>query len=122
MAAFDSTGESRAILVSNPENVVENKCQCCDILKSELHKAKLDIISYVETINILLEKQFNFQVHERKSNGHWNEEKYVHPTSRGDTEKVSSGIGSNRSNLIHIIPTANKYEVLANLNDTSEAV
>ena len=31
-------------------------------------------------------------------------------------------MGSNRSNLIQIIPTANKYEVLGNLNDASEAM
>jgi hypothetical protein len=31
-------------------------------------------------------------------------------------------MGSNRSNLIQIIPTTNKYEVLGNLNDASEAM
>jgi hypothetical protein len=28
-------------LASNPGNIVVNTCQCCDILKSELHKANL---------------------------------------------------------------------------------
>ena len=28
------------VLASNPGNIVGNTCQCCDILKSELHKAK----------------------------------------------------------------------------------
>ena len=109
-------------LASNPGNIVENTCQSCDILKSELHKAKLDITSYEEIINILLEEQFSSQLKQRKSNGHWSEEEYVYPTSRGDTAKVSSGMGSNRSNLIQIIPTVNKYEVLTNLNNASEAM
>jgi hypothetical protein len=101
---------------------VENTCQCCDTLKSELQKAKLDITSYEEIINILLEEQLSSQLKQRKSNGQWSEEEYVYPTSRRDTAKVSSGIGSNRSNLLQIIPTVNKYEVRANLNDISEAM
>jgi hypothetical protein len=108
-------------LASNSGSIVENTCQCCDILKSELHKAKLDIISYEEIINILLEEQFSSKLKQRKTNGHLSEEEYFFPTSREDTAKVSSGIGSNISNLIQIIPTVNKYEVLANLNDASEA-
>jgi hypothetical protein len=75
-------------LASNPGNIVANTCQCCDILKSELHKAKLDITSYEEIMNILLEEQFSSQRKQRKSNGHWSEEEYVYPTSREDTAKV----------------------------------
>ena len=107
-------------LASNKGNIVENTCQCCDILKSELQKAKLDISSYEEIINILLEEQFSSQLKQRESIGQENEEEYVYPSFRKDTAKVSAGMGSNRSNLIQIIPTVNKYEVLANLNDVSE--
>ena len=109
-------------LASKPGNIVENTCQCCDKLKSEFHKAKLDITSYEEIINILLEELLSSQLKQRKKNGHLSEDEYVYPTSREDTAKVSSGIGSNRSNLIQIIPTVNKHEVLENLNDTSEAM
>jgi hypothetical protein len=52
-------------LASNPGNIVENTCQCCDLLKSEHHKAKLDIISYEEIINLLLEEQFSSQLKQR---------------------------------------------------------
>ena len=101
---------------------MENTCQCCDKLKSELHKAKMDITSYEEIINILLEELLSSQLKQKKKNGHLSEDEYVYPTSREDTAKVSSGIGSNRSNLIQIIPAVNKCEVLANLNDRSEAM
>jgi hypothetical protein len=86
-------------LASNPGSIVENTCQCCDILKSELHKAKLDITSYEEIINILLE-QFSSQLKQRKTNGHLSEEEFFYPTYRVDTAKVSSETGSNRNNLI----------------------
>ena len=70
-------------LASNPGNIVENTCQSCAILKSELQKAKLDITSYEEIINILIEEQFSAQLKQRKSNAHWSEEEYVYPRSRG---------------------------------------
>ena len=69
-------------LASNPGNIVENTChQSCAILKSELQKAKLDITSYEEIINILIEEQFSAQLKQRKSNAHWSEEEYVYPRS-----------------------------------------
>jgi hypothetical protein len=107
-------------LANNPGSIIENMCQCSDILKSELHKAKLDITLYEEIINMLLEEQFSSQLKQSETNGHLCEEKYFYPKSRVDTAKVSPGIGSNRSNLIQIIPAINKYEVLGNLNDATE--
>ena len=107
------------IIVSNLERNEENKCQCCDNLEAELHKAKQDILSYEEIIKILLEKQPNPQLKPMKACDHLTEEGSFYPVSRGSSNKASSQL---RNNLIQIIPTANKFGILANLNNVSETL
>ena len=107
------------IIVSNLERNEENKCQCCDNLKAELHKAKQDILSYEEIIKILLEKQPNPQLKPMKAGDHLTEKGSFYPVSRGGSNKASSQL---RNNLIQIIPAANKFGILANLNDVSETL
>jgi RNase H-fold protein (predicted Holliday junction resolvase) len=56
-----------------------------------------------------------------KARGHPSKEESFFPVSRGGSIKASSRVGIKRHNLIQVIPTTNKFEVLANLNDISEA-
>ena len=113
--------------VITPMNIVRNlerkegiKCQCCDKLKTEIHKAKLDITSYEEIIKILLEEQSSSQLKLMKADRHSSNEGSFHQVSRGSLIKTLSRLGNKRNNLIQIIPTANKFGVLANLNEVSE--
>ena len=113
--------------VITPMNIVSNldrkegiKCQCCDKLKTELHKVKLDIMSYEQIIKILLEEQSSSQLKLMKADRHSSNEGFFHQVSRGGLIKTSSRLGNKRNNLKQIIPTANKFGVLANLNEVSE--
>ena len=108
-------------IVSNLEGSEGNKCQCCDTLKAELHKARLDISSCKDIIKILLEEQSS-QPKQMKNDGPWNIEGSFHTTSRGNSTKASSRVGNRKSNHIQVIPTTNKFKVLSNLNDPREAV
>ena len=108
---------SSKIIVSNLERNEDNKCQYCDNLKAELYKEKLDLLSYEEIIKILLEEQPNSQPKLMEAGDHLNKEGSFYPVSRGSSIKPSSRL---RNNLIQLIPTANKFGVLANLNDVNE--
>ena len=101
-------------------NLEENKCRSCDTLKAELHKAQLDISTYKEIIKILLEEQSS-QPKQTKPDGPWNKEGSFRSIPRGDSTKASPQVGIRRSNHGQSISTANKFEVLTNLNDPSDA-
>jgi hypothetical protein len=107
-------------LASNSERKERNKCQCCDKLKLKLHKAKLEISSYEETIKILLDEEISSQLKLIKMDGYSCKEGSFYPVSKGGLIKASR-LGNKRSNLIQVIPPANKFGVLTNLNDVGEA-
>ena len=96
-------------------NLEENKCKSCDTLK-----AKQDISTYKEIIKILLEEQSS-QPKQTKPDGPWNKEGSFRSIPRGDSTKASPQVGIRRSNHGQSISTANKFEVLTNLNDPSDA-
>ena len=77
-------------------------------------------MSYEEIIKILPEEQSSSQLKLMKADGHSSNEGSFHPVSRGSLIKTLSRLGNKRNNLIQIIPTSNKFGVLANLNDISE--
>jgi hypothetical protein len=108
-------------IVNNLEKNEETKCQCCDTLKADLQKAKQDISSYREIIKILLEEHSITQQQQLRTDEPRKEELF-HPISRGTSIKAISRAGIRRSNLVQVIPTANKFEILANVNESNETM
>ena len=109
-------------IINNLEKNEEIKCQCCDTLKKDLQKAKQDISSYREIIKILLEEQSITQQQQMRTDEPWREEELFHTISRSTSMKATSRAGIRPSNLIQVIPTANKFEILAQVNDSNEAM
>jgi hypothetical protein len=107
-------------LVTNSERKEGNKCPCCDKLKFELRKAKLEISSYEEIIKILLDEEISPQSKLIKTDGYSSKEGSFYRVSKDGLIKASR-VGNKSSNLIQVIPTANKFGVLTNLNDDGEA-
>jgi hypothetical protein len=50
------------------------------------------------------------------------EEELFYPISRGALKETTARAGIRQSNLTQIIPTANKFEILAKINDSSEEI
>jgi hypothetical protein len=86
----------------------------------DIQKAKQDILSYKEIIKILLEEQFITRQQQMKTDEPRGEEELFHPLSRGTSMKVALRVGPRQNNLIQVIPTANKFGILANMNDSNE--
>ena len=107
-------------IFNNLENNEELKCQYCDMLKKDLQEAKQDILSYREIIKILLEEQSNTQQQQLRTEEPCREELF-HTTSRNTSMKITLRAGIRPSNLIQVIPTANKFEILSKVNDSNEA-
>jgi hypothetical protein len=99
---------------------VETKCQCCDALKADIQKFKQDILSYREIIKILLEEKSITQQQQLRTDELGREEELFHPISKGTSMKATSRAGNRWNNLIQVIPTANKFEILVNMNDSNE--
>ena len=106
-------------VVNNLEKNDESKCQCCDALKADIQNAKQDILSYREIIKILLEEQSVTQQQQLRADESRTEEELFHVISRGTSMKTTSRVGIRRSSLIQVIPTANKFEILVNMNDSN---
>jgi hypothetical protein len=107
---------SSADLLSNLVLSDENKCQCCNKLIADLQKDKQDISSYKEIIQVLLEEQSS--PHLQGSNETRKREESFYPIPRGSSMKPRTGI--NWSNFTQVIPIANKFELLANVNESNE--
>ena len=86
----------------------------------DIQKAKQDISSYREIIKILLEQQSITQQQQLRTDESRREKELFHPISRGTSMKATSRAAIRRSNLIQVIPTANKFEILVNMNDSNE--
>jgi hypothetical protein len=119
MADGQLIGTSFSVNIAN--NFLEKnkkiKCQCCVTLKVYLQAAKQEISSYREIIKILLEEQSMTQQQQLKLDEPRSEEELFHPISRGALMETTARAGIRQSNLIQIIPTANKFEILAKIND-----
>ena len=97
------------------------------MLRSELHKAHLEILSYVKVINVLQEDLYKLRTHPDcvKQSDFYNEQlqyqkstnDWIHVASHS---QVKSKVCNN--NLIQVIPCmANKFEILSNLNDNEKS-
>ena len=117
MAAEQLDDSCFSVNITN--NLVKNeetKRQFCDILRADLQKANLDILSYKEIIKLLLEEQSSSQQQQR-SEEPWREVTSLHPTTRETTMRTTSRVGITWSNLIQVTATTNKFEILTNLCD-----
>jgi hypothetical protein len=70
---------------------------------------------------MLLEEQSNTQ-QQLRTDEPWREEELFHTISRSMSMKAISRARIRLSNLIQVIPTANKFEILAKVNDSNEAM
>jgi len=101
-------------------------CCICEGLKSELHKAQLEILSYEKVIQLLREELYNVlhtQPDSRKQSDYHAEQPRGY-NSKDDWTQVTSlnrkGKASNNHVIQLIPPTHNKYDVLSNLKEDSE--
>jgi hypothetical protein len=90
------------------------------MLKVDIQKAKQDTLSYKEIIKILLEEQYITRQQQIKTDESRGEDELFHPLSRFTSTKVAPRMGPEQNNLIQVIPTANKFEMLASMNDSNE--
>ena len=107
-------------IVNNLEKNNETKCQCCYALEAEIQNAKQDISSYREIIKILLEEQSITQQQQPGTDDSRREDELFHSVSKGSSMKKTTRTGIRQSNLIQVIPTANKFEILASMHDSKE--
>jgi hypothetical protein len=107
------------------------KCLCCEELRLELLKAKMEILSYEEVLKLLQEelsnKEFRNQSDPSKLNDSCDEQSKVQ-TLRDDwmqgATKINRKYKDTNSNLIQFLPcTANKFDLLSNLkvNESTSA-
>jgi hypothetical protein len=86
----------------------------------DIQKAKQDTLCYKEIIKILLEEQFITRQQQMETDEYRGEDELFHPLSRGTSAKVAPRTEPRQNNLIQVIPIANKFEILANMNDSNE--
>jgi len=101
-------------------------CCICEELKSELHKAQLEILSYGKVIQVLREALYVVlctQPDSRKQSDYLAEQPRGYK-SKDDWTQVTSlnrkAKGSNNHLIQLIPPTHNKYDVLSNLKEDSK--
>jgi hypothetical protein len=107
----------------NLSDIQTDKCLCCEELKLELLKAKMEILSYEEVLKLLEEelssKEFHNQSDPSKLNYYCDEQSKAQ-TLKDNWIQVATKINRKykdaNSNLIQLIPcAANKFELLSNL-------
>ena len=107
-----------------------DSCQLCVELNAELHKVKLELLSYEKVVSVLQEEISNLerrlysndtyqdtydkpQTYETVKDNNWNHVKL----------RYNKFPKTNKDNLIQLIPcSSNKYEILHNLEENNVTV